>query len=174
MEIAALVHSLYNQSIESLHDANFMSTHSLPSVQAICVLLQVAHNINQSDYISVLLSAAIRIAQSLGLHRLGLDPPAEAESGRYRSSQQAITREIGKRVWWFLVRQDWLQIPFQNICLINANQFNTPMPLNCFESFHEIIEDGRILEQPDAVFTQTSYSNIMCRSRSTLLHGEIC
>lgn len=72
-----------------------------------------------------------------------------------------IEREVKKRVWWFLVRQDWLQIPFQNTCLIHFTQFNTPMPVNCFENADEMISDGRVVAQPQNVFTQTSFTHVL-------------
>jgi hypothetical protein len=74
-------------------------------------------------------------------------------------TQYLIEREVKKRTWWFLVRQDWLQIPFQNTFVIHANQFNTPMPLNCYEEESEMVRDGRIVVQPKSVFTQSSYCN---------------
>ncbi|VUC25208.1 unnamed protein product [Clonostachys rosea] len=155
--------SFIEQSMACLYRSNFISKHSLTSVQAICVLLQVAHHYDQSDTICVLLAAGIRIAQCLNLHRLGADPQANAPPTIDTSSlvSALIEREVKKRVWWFLVRQDWLQIPFQNTCLIHFTQFNTPMPVNCFENAEEMISDGRVVAQPERVFTQTSFTHVL-------------
>ncbi|KAH7378229.1 hypothetical protein BKA66DRAFT_146951 [Pyrenochaeta sp. MPI-SDFR-AT-0127] len=155
----ALVQALYNRSIQSLHEANFMAVHTLRSVQTICVLLQVAYNLDQSDLISVLLSAAIRTSQSLELHRLGPDQELNSRPTNTSTDQYLIDREVKKRTWWFLVRQDWLQIPFQNTFIIHASQFNTPMPLNCYDDEIRMISDGKIAVQPYTTYTQTSYSN---------------
>ncbi|CAH0045305.1 unnamed protein product [Clonostachys solani] len=157
------VQELYDRSIDYLYRSNFISKHSLTSVQAICVLLQVAHHYDQSDTICVLVAAAIRIAQCLNINRLGPDPNMNAPSTIDASSvvSALIEREVKKRVWWFLVRQDWLQIPFQNTCLIHFTQFNTPMPVNCFEDADEMISDGKVVAQPENVFTQTSFTHVL-------------
>jgi hypothetical protein len=156
-----LVQTFYDFSVQHLNKANFMAVHRIISVQTICVLLQVAHNLDQSDYISVLVSAGIKISQSLGLHRLGRDPVNPQAPEGLTVAEMLISREVSKRVWWFLIRQDWLQIPFQNTYLIHASQFNTPMPLNCYDVPDEMLENGRIMTQPETTFTQTSYSNVM-------------
>ncbi|CAH0002540.1 unnamed protein product [Clonostachys byssicola] len=157
------VQELYDKSIDYLYRSNFISKHSLSSVQAICVLLQVAHHYDQSDTICVLVAAAIRIAQCLNINRLGPDPNMNAPSTAGTSSvvSSLIEREVKKRIWWFLVRQDWLQIPFQNTCLIHLTQFNTPMPVNCFENADEMISDGSVVAQPENVFTQTSFTHVL-------------
>ncbi|KAJ4296358.1 hypothetical protein N0V90_006403 [Kalmusia sp. IMI 367209] len=135
-------------------------------VQAICVLSQVAHNLDQSDLVQVLLSTATRISQSLGLNRLGPDrEPLHLPEGT-TVIRYLIDREVKKRTWWFLVRQDWLQIPFQNTFVIHANQFNTPMPLNCYEDEHDMIQGRKIVVQPLLTYTQTSYSNEIHKGNS--------
>lgn len=123
-------------------------------MQAICVLLQVAHHYDQSDTICVLVATAIRIAQCLNMHRLGADATPAPDEWTSEEAALAMQREVKKRVWWFLVRQDWLQIPFQNTCSIHPAQFNTPQPLNCFE-------DGFPVAQPADVATQSSYTNCL-------------
>lgn len=171
---ASLVQLLYNQSIQSLHEANFMAVHTLTSIQTICVLVQVAYNLDQSDLISVLLSSAIRIAQSLGLHRLGADhATTQHVPDGLTEVQYLIDREVKKRTWWFLVRQDWLQIPFQNTFVIHANQFNTPMPLNCHENESEMIHNGKIVVQPDTIYTQSSYANEIHKGMPLFLHQTL-
>ncbi|BDD61656.1 hypothetical protein MAP00_006694 [Monascus purpureus] len=110
------VQDLYNKCLTTLFNSNFMAIHSISSIQAICILLQVAHNLNQSDFIMVLMSATIRIAQSLNLHRLGSEKAdhRDVREDPARTVQDLIDLEVKKRVWWFIVRQDWLQVPFQN------------------------------------------------------------
>lgn len=132
--------------------------HTIHSVQTICILLQVAHNLGQSDQISVLLACAIKIAQSINLHRLGSDISVPSAG---RSQQALIDREVKKRVWWFLVRQDWLQIPFQNTYSIHITQFNTPMPLNCYEDPERMVRCREVLDNHIDVYTQSSYSNVL-------------
>ncbi|KAF5712843.1 transcriptional regulatory [Fusarium globosum] len=119
-------------------------------------LLSVAHNFDKSDLICVLVSSAIRIAQCLNLHRLGLDDPGAGVN-------EVIDREVRKRVWWFLVRYDWLQIPFQNTCQIHYSQFNTPMPANCHDDEERMIKDGRVDAQPAEICTTTTWTNCLAQ-----------
>ncbi|RSL39977.1 hypothetical protein CEP53_013674 [Fusarium sp. AF-6] len=148
---------LFDKSIELLFKGGFMDEHKLTSVQAICLLLQVAHNFDKSDLICVLISTAIRISQCLNLHRLGADRPV---TGAVEDDiQNIINREIRKRVWWFLVRYDWLQIPFQNTCQIHPAQFNTPMPANSFDDEARMIQNGAVVSQPADICTSSSWTN---------------
>ncbi|KAF5547632.1 hypothetical protein FNAPI_8463 [Fusarium napiforme] len=147
---------LFDKSREMLDEAEFMDKHKLTSVQAICLLVQVAHNFDKSDLICVLLSAAIRIAQCLNLHRLGHDDPGAGV-------RETIDREVRKRVWWFLVRYDWLQIPFQNTCQIHYSQFNTPIPANCHDDEQRMMKDGRIDAQPAEISTITTWTNCLAQ-----------
>ncbi|KAJ5107212.1 C6 transcription factor [Penicillium angulare] len=132
-------------------------------VQAICLLIYIGHNIGQSDRISVLLASAGRIAQCLGLHRLG-PVKATAESQETESllhKQSLIDREVSKRAWWFLVRQDWLQIPFNNTYSIHPTQFTTPMPKNCDDDISCMIVQGEVLDHGPEHYTQGSYTSVL-------------
>ncbi|KAF5684567.1 hypothetical protein FCIRC_3910 [Fusarium circinatum] len=148
---------LFDKSREMLYEAEFMDKHKLTSVQTICLLVQVAHNFDKSDLICVLVSAAIRIAQCLNLHRLGQDDLSIGVN-------EAIDREVRKRVWWFLVRYDWLQIPFQNTCQIHYSQFNTPMPANCHDGELRMIQGGRVNAQPAEICTITTWTNCLAQT----------
>ncbi|KAK1487657.1 uncharacterized protein CCOS01_14181 [Colletotrichum costaricense] len=154
----------YDISLRSLYDANFMAIHTVYSVQTICILMQVAHNLDQSDFISVMIASGIRISQCLNMHRLGpdrLDHDPAAEITQETSKKSLINREIKKRVWWFLVRQDWLQIPYQNTYLLHPSQFNTPQALNCHDRMEFPAGDGTIVAQPGNVYTQSTYTNAL-------------
>ncbi|KAJ5110658.1 C6 transcription factor [Penicillium argentinense] len=153
----------YQKSIDSLNTADFMKNHSIFSVQAICLLIYIGHNAGQSDRISVLLASASRIAQCLGLHRLGPDTPAATQKSTESSdrTQQLVDREVSKRVWWFLVRQDWLQIPYNNTYNIHPSQFNTPMPTHCEEEVLEMATEDHIMEKSQETYTQGSYTSVL-------------
>ncbi|KAF9883349.1 hypothetical protein FE257_003565 [Aspergillus nanangensis] len=151
-----LAETCYNKSIRSLHDADFMTVHSISSVQCICLLIYVGYNLGQSDKISVLLACGVRIAQSLCMHRLGPDRPNPTAK-----TQLLVDREVQKRTWWFLVRQDWLQIPFINTYTIHPSQFNTPMPSNCFDDVDRMVHHGSIAEQSKNIYTHNSYTSVL-------------
>ncbi|KAJ3538103.1 hypothetical protein NM208_g6046 [Fusarium decemcellulare] len=156
-----LARVLFDKSIDTLYQAGFMDNHKLTSVQTICLLVQVAHNFDKSDLICVLVSTTIRIAQCLNLHRLGPDPPVNPASATAENPQEVINREVRKRVWWFLVRYDWLQIPFQNTCQIHLSQFNTPMPANCHDDVDRMVKDGITNPQPSEIYTITTWTNCL-------------
>lgn len=129
------------------------------------MLIHCGHNYGESDLIFTLMGCAIRIAQSLGLNRLGPDQTASSNQSvePEKAKRRLIDREINKRVWWFLVRQDWLQIPFINTYTIHATQFNTPKPKNCVDSLMEIDKDG-VVECGINTYTQGSYTAVLNES----------
>ncbi|KAI1073163.1 hypothetical protein LB507_010763 [Fusarium sp. FIESC RH6] len=158
---------LFDKSIETLYQAGFMDHHRLTSVQTICLLVQVAHNFNKSDLICVLVSSAIRIAQCLNLHRLGPDPAISSGN-----AQGIIDREVKKRVWWFLVRYDWLQIPFQNTCQIHMSQFDTSMPVNCHQDTGRMIADSNVNPQPANIYTITTWTRCLHELSVLMWHHQ--
>lgn len=140
-----------------------MKNHSIYSVQAICLLIYIGHNSGQSDRISVLLASASRIAQCLGIHRLGSETPLrilKCDDPDTRS-KLLIDREVSKRAWWFLVRQDWLQIPFNNTYNIHPSQFDTEMPKNCYEDVSKMGLPTDIVEQNKDRYSQGSYTFVL-------------
>lgn len=153
----------YEKSIESLNNTDFMKNHSILNVQAICLLIYVGHNIGDSDRVSVLLASGSRIAQCLGLHRLRPDKPnrARQNSTPVPSDQHLIDVEVSKRVWWFIVRQDWLQIPFNNTYNIHPSQFSTPMPKNCEEDVSLMILQGEVEDHDQEHYTQSTYTSVL-------------
>lgn len=125
-----------------LQYSDYMSSHSIFSVQAIATVTHSAHMLGHSNSQSVLLASAVRIAQSMGLHRLG-DETEENES------QHLIDRELGRRVWCQLCTQDWFSIPFTESYLINRTSFNTAKPRNC--------NDEDMVTKSDDIPTTTNY-----------------
>jgi hypothetical protein len=60
---------------------------------------------------SVLLASAVRVAQSLGLHRLG-KPKRTSHEAQNETRTDMVQREVGKRIWQQLTTQDWFSVPF--------------------------------------------------------------
>lgn len=136
-----LSHRWFQAMNSCLQYSDYMSSHSIFSVQAIATVTHSAHMLGHSNSHPVLLASAVRIAQSMGLHRLG----NEAESGPDR----LIDRELGRRVWCQLCTQDWFSIPFTESYLINRTSFNTAKPRNC--------NDEDMIMKPDDIPTTTNY-----------------
>jgi hypothetical protein len=99
-----------------------MTRPSMWTVQAIAILSLCGHNVCDSDLLSNLLAVGIKTAQGLGLHCLGDKARAIARklqcvAGMPSPEQvfEVVNLEIGKRVWWGLVLEDWFSIPFRGL-----------------------------------------------------------
>ncbi|RYN96597.1 hypothetical protein AA0119_g8178 [Alternaria tenuissima] len=136
----------YEATVTCLEVAGYIETHTIYSVQAIATLTIAAHILGKSNGQSILLASAGRIAQSLGLHRLGPENAAGATS-----KEQLRQREAGRRVFNQLCTQDWFQIPFSESYSLNPRFFKTSKPLNC--------NDEDMVPLPLSTPTQASYCN---------------
>jgi hypothetical protein len=129
--------------------AEYAANQSILSVQAISTLTISAHLLGFSNIHSVNLAAAIRIAQSLGLHRISEDSPGTV-----------VDKECGRRLWSQLCCQDWFSIPFSDTYLINPLYSPSSQPLNC--------HDRDMMQLPDSVPTITSYCRLLTRIASIM------
>lgn len=80
-EARLLSQKWYKAVVTALNAANYTACHSIHSVQAVATLTNTAHMLGHSNTQSVLLASAVRIAQSLGLHRL--DETASGQNSRH-------------------------------------------------------------------------------------------
>ncbi|EXJ82173.1 hypothetical protein A1O1_08242 [Capronia coronata CBS 617.96] len=129
-EAVKLATQWYKATITCLGLAEYTTNHSIYSVHAIATLTMSAHSLGRSSELSVLLGAALKIAQSLGLDRLCHNPtleqilPTTSEEQRHTLLQ----REIGRRLWSQLCVQDWMSLPFAESHCINPLHFTTTKP----------------------------------------------
>ncbi|KAK3642377.1 hypothetical protein LTR56_010730 [Elasticomyces elasticus] len=130
--------------ITCLDASNYMASQSVLSCQAISTLTISAHLLGYSDQQAILLAAATRIAQALGLHRLD------------DSSERTVEVEAGRRLWSQLCTQDFFSIPFTECYLINPVYSKSSDPLNCNDESLDLL--------PAEVTTVTSY----CRFLSSI------
>ncbi|KAI1854982.1 hypothetical protein JX265_012337 [Neoarthrinium moseri] len=128
--------------ISCLNKADYAANHSILSIQAIATLTVSAHMLGFSSTQSIHLAAAVRIAQSLGLHRLTSD-----------ASGSEVEKETGRRVWSQLCSQDWFSLPFSETYLVNPLYSKSELPMNC--------HDEEVLPLPDFVPTVTGYSRFL-------------
>lgn len=137
----------HGATLTCLNLAGYTETHTIYSVQAIATLTISAHILGNSNSQSVLLAAAGRIAQSLGLHRL------EAGASRdVAGTDQLRKLEAGKRVFIQLCTQDWFSIPFSETYSLSPRFISQQIrPLNCND------DDMGVL--PEGIPTQASYCN---------------
>lgn len=166
-----LPNALISAAEDALHHGSFLSVPTLWTVQTIAILTLCGHNVCESDLLSSLLAIGIKMAQTLGLHKLG--GPAKAieawTAGRESlettySREYLIEVELGKRIWWALVQEDWFAIPFRgvwgerdfrpqiilrhlsDILAIQPDHYDTPEPSNCHDAD---LESGRIISRPE-------------------------
>lgn len=142
----------YQASVECLNAARYQQYHNVYSVQAIACTTFSAHLLGFSNAQSVMLASAVRIAQSLGFHRLSSSKNRGSQSDHTGNMIQA---EIGKRLWQQLTMQDWFSVPFSETYCINPTQFTTEAPKECDEETMQAV----LADKP----TITTYSNFLIR-----------
>ena len=154
-ERSKLCRQWYNATVTCLNLAGYVEEHTVYSIQAISTLTISAHMLGLANSQTVLLASANRIAQSLGLHRLGEEKVSITDSNsplRVESARR-LMRETGRRVWCQLCTQDWFSIPFSESFALNPNHFDTGKPLNC--------NDGEFTVLSPDVPSITSYCNYL-------------
>lgn len=107
-------------SIACLNRADYAANHSILSVQTIATLTISSHMLGFSNMQSIYLASAVRVAQSLGLHKLTPETPGTFPE-----------KEAGRRVWTQLCIQDWFNIPFSETYLVNPLYARSEPPWNC-------------------------------------------
>lgn len=126
IEQATLAKRWFHAITVCLNCANYTARLSLLSCQAIATGTVAAHLPGFSSSQSILLATAVRIAQSMGLHKLCL-----GVTGRKTEV------EVGRRVWIQLCSQDWFGIPFSESYLINPLYSTSAPPTHCHD--HDLI-----------------------------------
>jgi hypothetical protein len=101
---------------------NSLGRHTIYSIQAVCICAMVGNVLDSSDQMTVLVNAAVRIAQCLGLHRIPDEPENSIDW------PTTVHREGGRRIWWKLVELDYHSMPYTGT-LSMAFSFNTSAKL---------------------------------------------
>ncbi|KAJ5093176.1 hypothetical protein N7456_009037 [Penicillium angulare] len=131
----------HDAALECLHSSRYLSNHSLYTLQAIVVLNTSAYMLGYMQSQNVLNATGIRIAQNMGMHRMG----SETEG----LSEGLIHRETCRRTWYALVRQDYFFIPFSDSYGVRPVFNKTTPPRNC--------RDEEMAPLPEYMPTITSY-----------------
>lgn len=98
--------AMFELATAQIFQSNSLGRHTIYSVQAICICAMVGNVLDSSDQTTVLVNAAVRIAQCLGLHRIP-DEPEESIDW-----PAMVQREVGRRIWWKLVELDYHSMPY--------------------------------------------------------------
>ncbi|TLD35489.1 hypothetical protein E2P81_ATG01792 [Venturia nashicola] len=139
---------MFDLMMDVLNGEQFMSRHTVFSIQAICISGLVGNIFGKSDLLNTLVNAAIRIAQCLGLHKI-----PDEEAGEIWDD--TLDREVGRRIWWKLVEMDYHSTPYTGSCSISVGHFTTRLPLNC--------NDGDLIGHDESYLTTSTYSIIMSK-----------
>ncbi|WVQ69581.1 uncharacterized protein L199_007801 [Kwoniella botswanensis] len=158
-EAHSLPDTWFNAARSALWAADFVGSHTMEALQCIILLGVFMNNRDRADAAWALLGAAIKMAQGLGLSRLGAEQqavdgkPLPMWTGRWES---LIQREVGRRIWWNLVFLDWQLAPSYNFsCSIQPDQIKTALPANIEDE--DIIDDQPFKPQPISVRTGMSF-----------------
>jgi hypothetical protein len=145
----------YKASIICLDRADYAANHSLDAVQAIATLTVSAHSLGFSNKQSVLLGAALKISQSLGIHKLVKNASIDSITpfSTIEDKRRILDREIRRRLWSQICVQDWFCVPSTEACNINPLFATSVKPSN---------RDFLTMEHvPDDIPTYVSYGNYL-------------
>jgi hypothetical protein len=149
-----LCDALFAGSQQLLWASDFIGTHTLEHLQAVALISVYAYNVDeQADAAFALVGASIKIAQNLCLNRLDDARFMEKERAKNRiacggnesaGQQTILERELGKRVWWYLVWLDWSHaLSHGGSYSINPSHNKTNLPANIED---EDLEGAEILQ----------------------------
>jgi len=147
--------SLLQAAMQCLDAGRYLSEPSFYTCQALAILCVCGHNVAESYLLSSYLAIGIKTAQTLNLHGLGsesarIEAKVRDAGGRIQDEsstswkRQIINLEMGKRVWWSLVQQEYFAIPFRGTSGVNPKHHDTPFPLNLQD---EELDRGELCSQ---------------------------
>ncbi|KAF2173363.1 hypothetical protein M409DRAFT_48351 [Zasmidium cellare ATCC 36951] len=135
----------HEAATECLVLGEFASKPHIYSIQTIQILALSALILGLSNQQFMMLGAAVRMAQSLGLQRLTYD-------GKDSTSEDTrIHRETCRRVWWNLAMQDWFSISSYDMSSIHPQHFTSPRPRSHHDAGAESSEDEALIHYTNHV-----------------------
>ena len=150
-ELPKLTRQWFKATMSCLNLADYMWRHHIYSVETITILIMSAHLLGYSTTMSTLLGTALKIAQGLGLHKLGAE---EGECPKYTpgtglipfvhpaQKQKIVEREMGRKLWLQLCNQDWFAVNFSEMYSIQPRHFTTERPLGLNENTLEFLPES--------------------------------
>ncbi|KAL0574464.1 hypothetical protein V5O48_007503, partial [Marasmius crinis-equi] len=166
-DAAELAKKMYNAAQLCLWIDNYLENHSLENVQTLILMGTYQQNMGDSDSHWALLGSAIKIAQNLGLDRLESETDQKSYNGPWKS---LVRREVGRRVWWNLIYNDWSNAAAHNgVYAIFPMQTSTALPANVNDS--DLKDDQLLKSLPHSRYTAMTYS--LARFRFVELYRQI-
>ncbi|KAF2100212.1 hypothetical protein NA57DRAFT_36177 [Rhizodiscina lignyota] len=143
-------------SMDCLEQHRRRMNHTLENVQAMLILqFLISHIEAFSARSRGLLAEATTVSQSLGLH---LIDSTTAKGSLSQNRTDLITREIKRRVWWYLTAMDWMismtEGPFDAVYLIQPRFITSNIPKHVND---DDLGNPNIKERPLSEPTTMSY-----------------
>lgn len=173
-----LCDALFAGSQQLLWASDFIGTHQLEHLQAVVLISVYAYNVDeQADAAYALVGASIKIAQNLCLNRLDDARFMEKERAKNRlasggndtGQQSLLEREMGKRVWWYLVWLDWSHaLSHGGSYSINPAHNKTNLPANIEDE--DLVGSEMLQAKPLEEYTSMSFT--IWRLKFLILYRE--
>ncbi|MCO5590257.1 hypothetical protein L7F22_044226 [Adiantum nelumboides] len=165
----SLCDALFAGSQQLLWSSDFIGSHQLEHLQAVVLMSVYAYNVDeQADAAYALVGASIKIAQNLALNRLDDVRFLEKERQKNKSvgasaqqQQSPLERELGKRVWWYLVWLDWSHALSHGGCYAihpNHNRTNLPANINDEDLTASATNASAVISKPLEEYTSMSFT----------------
>ncbi|KAG7091599.1 hypothetical protein E1B28_010619 [Marasmius oreades] len=175
-EAAEMSKKMYNAAQLCLWIGNHLENHSLEFVQTLILMGIYQQNLGDSDSHWALLGSAIKIAQNLGVDRLGHESDKRIYPAPWKS---VVRREVGRRVWWNLIHNEWSNAAAHSgayAIIPSQNYTGLPLNINDIDLDEEEEESGggsnRLVQPaPHNQYTEMTYSLI--RFRFVEIHRQI-
>ncbi|KAF8215783.1 fungal-specific transcription factor domain-containing protein [Mycena galopus ATCC 62051] len=162
-----LARRMYSAAQACLYYDEFIGSHSLEHLQCIILMGLYQQNLDESDAHWALMGSAIKIAQNLGMSRLGSEEEPRKYSAAWRS---VVKREVARRVWWLLIWDDWSNALAHNgTYAIHPSQNHTGFPANINDC--DLVDGQPFVPQPPHTYTEITFS--LCRLRFVELYRQI-
>ncbi|KAK4055565.1 hypothetical protein OIV83_000111 [Microbotryomycetes sp. JL201] len=156
-QCSAYAHALYSSAKSLIWSSDWLQYPSLEWLQAIVLLGVYAYDSEtEADVHWALLGTAIKVAQNLGLSRLGAE---NDDSEKWPAAWKSFRRrETGRRVWWNLATLDWSHAQAHNgAYAVHPSQNHTVPPYNVKDS--DLTADI-FLERPMSEYTESSMTRL--------------
>ncbi|KAI5453479.1 hypothetical protein NCC49_005954 [Naganishia albida] len=152
----------YSELTEKLFArVDWAQNHRIETLQAFIIIGEYWHSFNLSERHWALLGTAVKVAQNIGMSRLGPEPGGPlteaAAKARYGSRwATAADRETGRRVWFSLLELDYTYSPEHNFTyVVQWDRQRSIPPANVDDE--ELVGFGPVTSHPLSRHTGMTY-----------------
>ncbi|GAA5995049.1 hypothetical protein JCM5350_004225 [Sporobolomyces pararoseus] len=158
----------HDASLRALQLGEYGGTPRIRTIQTVVLFgqyIQIFSSSGQTGRFSGWFASAVRVAQRLGLHRLGSDPQTmPPDDPALPPGSNSLKREMAVRLFHHLVNVDAFLSDSPSRCyLLHPSQYNTARPMNLNLADLSRTENRPIEPVPSSVYTDASYQIVQCR-----------